>query len=202
MGVMATKRPVYEIGYEIIGGKKYMAPSAVPNHGLTISGLLYIFRNMLGEENFSYLSDVDVILDAEHTVRPDFMIISDFSQIGEKNIQGAPDFIAEVVSPSNAGHDFVRKKKLYELHGVKEYWIVDIYTRNIHVHVLENGVYADAVYHCYSQEELDNINAFNEIIVGDENEILKEQIKITHISSRTFGADINVPIKDIFKNII
>ncbi|MGN0484801.1 MAG: Uma2 family endonuclease [Lachnospiraceae bacterium] len=38
---------------------------------------------------------------------------------------GAPDWIIEIVSPSNAKHDHIRKLNLYRDAGVREYWIVD-----------------------------------------------------------------------------
>jgi Uma2 family endonuclease len=138
-----------------------------------------------------------VKLDAEHTVMPDFKIVGDFSKIANgKYIQGAPDFIAEVLSPSNSSHDLVYKKDLYEKHGVKEYWIVDINSKNIYVYVLKDGKYGNpAIYHCYSQEEIDDIEE-------GYNEMLKEQIKITEIISHTFGEEIRVPINKIFANIL
>ena len=184
--------------YEIIGGKKYMPPSPVLNHNQTIRGLYDVFKDILKEKKLEfYFDNVDVKFDAEHTVMPDFKIVSDFSKIADGiNIKGAPDFIAEVLSPSNSSHDLIYKRDLYEKHGVPEYWIVDIHNRNIHVYILKDGIYGDpTIYHNYSQEEIDNINE-------GFTEHLKEQIKITHIKSHTFGEEIQVPIDKIFENII
>jgi Uma2 family endonuclease len=36
-----------------------------------------------------------------------------------------PDWIAEIISPSNAGNDLVKKKRIYHQHGVPHYWVVD-----------------------------------------------------------------------------
>ena len=38
---------------------------------------------------------------------------------------GAPDLAIEVLSPSSARIDKVRKLRLYERHGVREYWLAD-----------------------------------------------------------------------------
>ncbi|MFT3770799.1 MAG: Uma2 family endonuclease [Minicystis sp.] len=36
-----------------------------------------------------------------------------------------PDWIAEIISPANAGNDLVKKKRIYHRHGVPHYWIID-----------------------------------------------------------------------------
>jgi Uma2 family endonuclease len=190
------KRKIEKRKYEIVGGKKYMPPSAKFEHSVTIIDLCYVFRNIIDMKKFRMFSDVDTIFDKDNIFRPDFAIISDFSKIVNGRLQAAPDFIAEVLSPSNADHDFVTKKNLYEKHGVKEYWIVDIYTRNIHVYVLKDGIYSDPnIYHSFTDEEIEEI----EQGYDDED---KEQVKITHISSRTFGEEIQVPIGGIFENLL
>ena len=63
--------------------------------------------------------------------------------IGEKNIQGAPDLVVEIVSENSAYRDMAQKKKLYAKFGVKEYWIVipegeeiEIYTLKDNTHLL------------------------------------------------------------------
>ena len=184
--------------YEIIGGKKRMPPSASANHGSIVLDLHYVFRNILRGKTFKFYADIDVVLSAEDTVRPDFAVIGDFSKIaGGKNIQGAPDFIAEVLSPSNSAYDLVIKKNLYQKHGVREYWIVDINSRNIHVYRLnDEGLYGDpSIYHSFTEEEKQDIlNGYD-----DED---KEMIKITEIKTCTFGDEISVPIDNIFENLI
>jgi len=183
--------------YEIIGGKKYMPPSPILYHNKVIRKLYDTFNALLsGKDLEFYFDNVDVKLDGEHTVMPDFKIVSDFSKIANgKNIQGAPDFIAEVLSPSNSAHDLIVKKNLYEKYGVPEYWIVDIYTKNIHVYILKDGAYGDpSIYHYFSEEEIQEI----EDGYADWN---KEQVKITEIVSHTFGEEIRVPIHKIFEGI-
>lgn len=57
-------------------------------------------------------------------VQPDVFVVCDPSKLDERGCLGAPDLIIEIVSPKNAKRDVVEKKKLYEEHGVNEYWIV------------------------------------------------------------------------------
>ncbi len=61
--------------------------------------------------------------------------------IGEKYIEGPPDLIIEVISESNRTHDTVVKYSDYELHGVGEYWLVDLREQHIRVYSLESGSY-------------------------------------------------------------
>jgi len=61
--------------------------------------------------------------------------------IKEERIEGAPDLVAEVLSPATGGNDKIRKKAVYERSGVKEYWVVDPFHRLIDQFVLKNGKY-------------------------------------------------------------
>jgi len=61
--------------------------------------------------------------------------------VKEKNVQGAPDLIIEILSPSLRYRDRVHKKKLYRKYGVREYWIVDPQKKQIEQMRLEEGGY-------------------------------------------------------------
>jgi Uma2 family endonuclease len=47
------------------------------------------------------------------------------SENEESVIDVRPDWIAEIISSSNAGHDLVKKRRIYHQQGVPHYWIVD-----------------------------------------------------------------------------
>jgi len=61
--------------------------------------------------------------------------------LDERGCRGAPDWIIEVLSPTSAGQDQVRKLALYERHGVKEYWLAHPGDRIVTVYRLDGGVY-------------------------------------------------------------
>ena len=67
------------------------------------------------------------------------MVVCDPSKIKEMYIEGAPDFVAEVLSRSTEMRDRVEKFQIYEKAGVKEYWIVDIWGRSVSVYRLQDG---------------------------------------------------------------
>ena len=52
----------------------------------------------------------------------------------EKNVQGAPDLVVEVLSPSTAETDRTIKLKLYARYGVQEYWIIDSYAPSAEIY--------------------------------------------------------------------
>ena len=69
----------------------------------------------------------DVVLSDYDVVQPDILFISNERAdiITEANIQGAPDLVVEILSPSTGAYDRGYKQVLYGRHGVREYWIVD-----------------------------------------------------------------------------
>lgn len=85
-------------------------------------------------------------------VQPDLVIVCDHSKLEEKGgCKGAPDMVAEILSPATAKYDRLTKFRLYQKSGVREYWIVDPESRTVAAHVLENGKY---VAFAYGEEDL------------------------------------------------
>lgn len=72
----------------------------------------------------AFIAPTDVKLDEENIVVPDVFIACHADWFDSQKYNGAPDFVAEVVS-SNRSDDFDRKLWLYRTSGVREYWIID-----------------------------------------------------------------------------
>ncbi len=75
--------------------------------------------------------------DRKTIVEPDISVICDKNKLTDRGCTGAPDWIIEIVSPSNSSHDYILKLNLYANAGVREYWIVDPYKERIFVYRLE-----------------------------------------------------------------
>ncbi len=75
--------------------------------------------------------------DRKTIVEPDISVICDRDKLTDKGCTGAPDWIIEIVSPSNSSHDYIRKLNLYADAGVREYWIVNPVEQSIFVYHLE-----------------------------------------------------------------
>src|SRR4030067_1837545 len=131
--------------YELIEGELYMTPSPITNHQ-RISGKIdfelrkFVLENDCGEV---FYAPYDVYFDDENVVQPDILFISKerLNIIGEKNLQGAPDLVIEILSESNAYRDLIQKKKQYGKFGVKEYWIVIPGEELVEVHILKDNTY-------------------------------------------------------------
>ena len=131
--------------YELLDGEFIMAAAPNMAHqrvGMQLGGEFYIFvvdRN-LGEV---YVAPTDVYLTDTDVVQPDILFISkgrSHIRTG-KNIRGAPDLVVEILSPSTSANDWGYKKDLYARHGVKEFWLVDPYAKQVIVMLLKDGSY-------------------------------------------------------------
>ena len=85
-----------------------------------------------------------------NVVQPDICVICDLSKLDDKGCIGAPDLIAEILSPSTLKYDWNYKFNLYEAAGVREYWIADPKSKTVIVFLLQpDGKYdLGTVYEC------------------------------------------------------
>jgi Uma2 family endonuclease len=99
----------------------------------------FVKENELGRV---FHAPYDVLLSDTDVVQPDLLFISKEREHirTPANIQGSPDLIVEILSPSSARRDWGYKRDLYASHQVKEYWIVDPTNRVVFVMLLKDGV--------------------------------------------------------------
>ena len=126
---------------ELLDGEIVCLASPTRRHQRITGGVFaelrqYIKANGGGCE--PYVSPMDVRLDDFNIVQPDVFVICDPDKMTEHFLDGAPDFVAEVVS-SNRSDDFDRKLLLYSRSGVREYWIIDPFHEKTVVYFFEEG---------------------------------------------------------------
>ena len=130
---------------EIFDGQiSYMA-SPSQNHQIISMELSTVLNTYLKGKNGScrvFHAPFDVKLsDTPLTiVQPDLMIICDKNKLDGKRCNGAPDFIIEIVSPSNPSDDYIRKLYYYKNYGVREYWIIDSQRKSVIVNYFERDL--------------------------------------------------------------
>ena len=117
--------------YEVIGGKLIVVPKPRLYHQKIADDILTEIKVFLRQNSIGIAySNVDVVF-GKQVVSPDIIFISNerLSIATETNVQGAPDLVVEVLSPSTKKYDRKEKWKLYYENGVKEYWIFDPLTQ-------------------------------------------------------------------------
>ena len=146
-----AKTPEWE-RYELIDGELIELTSPRIAHQLLLGVLhsevrAFVREHMLGRV---FMSPTDLVLDDTNTFQPDLFFVSNERAdiITPENIQGAPDMVVEILSPSTQRRDWGIKRDLYAEHGVKEYWVASTDEERIWVLLLgENGLYVvTAVY--------------------------------------------------------
>jgi len=133
--------------YEIIDGVLYMTPAPAPRHQEAVGSL---FARMYMHAIEGHLGKVlqapcDVRLPNQLVpVEPDIFFVKkeSLSIIGDQVVEGVPDLIVEVLSPSNASYDRVKKFEIYQQAGVPEYWLVDYLATTVECFVLREGAYS------------------------------------------------------------
>jgi Uma2 family endonuclease len=116
---------------ELIFGK--VLPMAAPNrlHQTVIRSLNTIFGIFFQSKSCEYFpAPFDVrlpvgIKKGKYTtvVQPDLSVFCDLEKLDKRGAQGAPDLVVEILSPGNSRRDMKDKFEVYELAGVREYWI-------------------------------------------------------------------------------
>ena len=178
--------------YEIIGGKKIMAPAPNPTHGRVI-GRLYSFLNDYFDENEGgcvFADNTDVHFPNGTLLKPDLSVVLEKNSAiidWFRGIFGVPDMVVEVLSKSTRKNDLTIKKDIYEAQGVKEYWIIDPYMKAISVYLLRDGkYYLDDDYILFDDKEL-------ELLTDEEKAEVKHEVPVSILDG------LKIPLKYIFK---
>ena len=83
------------------------------------------------------VAPVDVVLDRHRhlVVQPDVLFIAaERLSIVDNQVWGAPDVVAEVMSPGTRSYDEDEKMEWYREYGVREYWRFDLTIESVTIH--------------------------------------------------------------------
>ena len=121
--------PDDDLRHEIIDGEHYVTASPITRHQRISRDLLYLIQSHLNTHPIGEVfgAPFDVVLSFTDVVVPDLIYLSKRRAhlLTVKNLQGAPDLVVEILSPSTRPRDEQLKRDLYERVGVAEYWLVD-----------------------------------------------------------------------------
>jgi Uma2 family endonuclease len=121
--------------YEVIDGELHVTPVPTSNHQRAIARLFlilapYVEQQRLGEVLFA---PVDVTFSESRGVQPDLFVVPFVNGKRIRSSRELRDFplVIEVLSPSTARWDRVKKRRLYREERIPEYWIIDLDARVI-----------------------------------------------------------------------
>jgi Uma2 family endonuclease len=99
--------------------------------------LLRALNEFVESQSFGELfyAPMEVVLSDHDVFQPDISFISNnrLHIIGDRNIQGSPDLVIEILSPSTETRDRDIKLEQYLRFGVRGYWLIDPQERTLEV---------------------------------------------------------------------
>jgi len=153
--------------WELIDGIAYnMSPAPSLEHQEIAGNCYNILKNALkGKACKPFIAPIDVVFSKSDVVQPDILVVCNKNKLTKANVQGAPDLVIEILSPSTKLKDKREKRLLYERYGVKEYIIIDITDKYVECFFLgENGKYSAS--DIYTSEETIKLFSLNNMKVA------------------------------------
>jgi Uma2 family endonuclease len=129
---------------EIIDGELIVNAAPVTRHQKAVAAILVAFFNFAKAQGGTALcAPYDVVFAPDNVVEPDVLFIrSDhLDRLGAKYLEGPPDLVVEISSPTTRRLELVRKREIYQRFGVPEYWYVDLELDRVEVYVLREDAY-------------------------------------------------------------
>jgi Uma2 family endonuclease len=164
-----------DVRAEVIDGVVVTPPSPLPRHNRVQAGILRFVGGPFdyddgdgrgGPGGWWILAEVDVELATHQIVRPDVVgwrrerLPDPWTT---RPIKVVPDWICEILSPSDLAYDRVKKRELYRKHNVPFYWIVDPEARTLEALELDakSGRWIEVG--AYDEKSVQHIAPFAEI---------------------------------------
>ena len=116
--------------HELIDGEHYATPSPNLKHQKVSGSIHLLIASWLEDHPIGqiFYAPFDVVFSRYDVVEPDLLYVSNARTtkvLTPANVQGAPDLVIEIGSPSTRRRDETIKRHLYERSDVSEYWVVD-----------------------------------------------------------------------------
>ena len=130
--------------YELLEGELIVSPAPTPKHQRAV-GHTFRFLGRAEDAGYGqvYVAPLYVVFDQDHVTEPDVLFIRTerLHIVGEADIRGAPDVVAEGLSPSTRRRDLRAKLQIYARFRVPYYWIVDSDAETVQVYELGDDGY-------------------------------------------------------------
>lgn len=131
--------------YEILEGELSVTPAPNPRHQATSGNLFFLMTQHIKANGLGTLfhAPIDLILESVSVLQPDLVFVAKHREtiITERAIEGAPDLVVEILSPSTSRGDRVTKAQLYARHNISAYWIADPEQETLEIYRLDSNSY-------------------------------------------------------------
>lgn len=129
---------------EFVEGEIIVNPTPSLDHQDASQNLFVALREFVKQHRLGavYYAPVGVRLAPDLVLEPDLLFVKESrrSILDARWVNGAPDLIIEIASPSTRTYDAVKKRALYGKHGVREFWIVDPELKRVETYTLNGSV--------------------------------------------------------------
>ena len=110
--------------YEVIDGELFVSPAPATNHQAIVAALTAQLYQARRPGLVVFPAPYGVRVSVKTEVQPD-VLVARRDDLTEKFLPVAPLLAVEVLSPSTAPNDTLRKRDAYQRMGVPSYWIID-----------------------------------------------------------------------------
>lgn len=128
--------------YEVMDGEVLVTPAPTTSHQHVLLNLAFELRPFVQQHGLGWvLLDVDLLFQTGQFLRPDLVVVPTEHRSGltDRGVELPPMLVVEVVSPTSAAVDRVRKPRRYGDFGVPEYWAVDPHLKAVDVWRFQAG---------------------------------------------------------------
>ena len=176
---------------EILEGSKYDMTGNGPKHQTIVMNICNLLHETAkGSKKIKVLPRLGIRFDDNNFLIPDVAGFSPTSKLVTEDAECAPEFVAEVISPTTRFKDLLLKKNIYAKFGILEYWIVDPKAETVDLYTLAPMTFSLELNSCYQ-----NIGD-DELDWDDMTDQERSEIRRT-IKSRVFDG-LELSLKDIF----
>lgn len=129
--------------WELLDGDFFVTPAPTTFHQTVSRRLQYALMQALEEAGIALVfnAPVDVLFEDTTCLQPDIAVVRTDRKhiVSERAIEGPPDLVVEILSPSTRDRDLYIKRDAYARFGVAEYWVVDPNLGTVEVSGAEDG---------------------------------------------------------------
>ena len=167
-----------ECRVELIDGVFYDMAAPTSIHQYLIGQIVFQIQSFIQKNKgkcIPFMAPLDVQLDCDDytMMQPDILIVCDSKKLIKRCLMGAPDYVCEIISPSDRYGDRLRRQVKFHNAGVREYWEVYPDQEKILVYYFES---TDADVEEYSFSDQVPVNIYDGKLKIDFRE-LAETIK-------------------------